>query len=117
RIVLVSWAGAANAETSGSTRMRVVAAAVVVAFLASTLAGPAFGQDKPVPRYGEKDKEKTPEEKRQEKDAEEAYKRSLGNIPAQKAVDPWGNVRSDTSPKPETKAPAAKKTKTGTSSN
>ncbi len=96
--------------------MRVVAAAVIVAFLASPLAGPAFGQDKPIPRYGEKDKEKTPEEKRQEKNAEEAYKRSLGNIPAQKPVDPWGNVRSDTPPKPETKAPA-KKTKTGATSN
>jgi len=92
--------------------MRVVAAAVIVAFLA----GPAFAQQKSIPKYGEEDKEKTPEEKRQEREAEERYKRSLGNIPAQKAVDPWGNVRSDAAPKPETKAPA-KKTKTGTSSN
>jgi hypothetical protein len=96
--------------------MRVVVAAVIMTFLASPLAGPAFGQDKPIPRYGEKDKDKTPEEKRGEKDAEEAYKRSLGNIPAQKPVDPWGNVRSDNTPKPETKAPA-KKTKTGAKSN
>ena len=96
--------------------MRVVAAAVIVAFLAGPLAGPAIGQDKPIPRYGEKDKDKTPEEKRAEKDAEEAYKRSLGNIPAQRPVDPWGNVRSDNSPKPDAKAPA-KKTKTGATSN
>ena len=94
--------------------MRVVAAAVIVAFLAGS--GLAYGQDKPIQRYGEKDKEKTPEEKRQEKDAEAAYQRSLGNIPAQKQVDPWGNVRSDNTPK-DTKAPAAKKAKTGTSSN
>jgi hypothetical protein len=94
--------------------MRVIAAAVIVAFLAGT--GLAIAQDKPIPKYGEKDKDKTPEEKRQEKDAEEAYKRSLGNIPAQKAVDPWGNVRSETTPKPETKAPA-KKTKTGANPN
>jgi len=94
----------------------VVAAAVIVAFVAGPLAGPAFSQDKPIPRYGEVDKDKTPEEKRQAKDAEEAYKRSLGNIPAQKAVDPWGNVRSDTTPKAEAKTPA-KKTKTGAGPN
>jgi hypothetical protein len=93
-------------------RMRIIAAAVIVAFLA----GPAFAQQKSIPKYGEEEKEKTPEEKRAMKDAEEAYKRSLGNIPAQKPVDPWGNVRSDNSPKPETKAPA-KKTKTGATSN
>ncbi len=93
--------------------MRVVAAAVIVAFLA----GPAFAQDKPpIPRYGEVDKEKTPAEKQAERDAEAAYKRSLGNISAQKPADPWGNVRSDNAPKPEAKAPA-KKTKTGTTSN
>jgi hypothetical protein len=92
--------------------MRVIAAAVIMAFLA----GPAFAQDKPIPRYGEVDKDKTPAEKRTEKDAEAAYKRSLGNISAQKPVDPWGNVRSDNTPKPEAKAPA-KKTKTGTTSN
>jgi hypothetical protein len=87
--------------------MRVVAASVIVAFLA----GPAFAQSKPIPRYGEVDKDKTIEEKQAERDAEKAYKRSLGNIPEQKPVDPWGNVRSDT-PKPDAKA-AAKKTKTG----
>jgi hypothetical protein len=97
--------------------MRVVAAAVIVALLASPLAGPAFAQEKPIQKYGEKDKDKTPQELRSEKEAEEAYKRSLGNIPAQKPVDPWGNVRSDNAPKPETKAPAAKKTKTGAGPN
>lgn len=91
--------------------MRVVAAAVIVAFLA----GPAFGQaQQPVQRYGEPDKEKTAQELRAEKDAEAAYKRSLGNIPAQKQADPWGNVRSDNAAKPEAKTPA-KKTKTGAS--
>ncbi|MBI5319875.1 hypothetical protein [Bradyrhizobium sp.] len=93
--------------------MRVVAAAVIAVFLA----GPAFAQEKPIPKYGEVPKDKTLEEKRQEREAEDRYKRSLGNIPAQKDVDPWGNVRSDNSAKPEAKAPAAKKTRTGTSSN
>ena len=96
--------------------MRVVAAVVIVAFLA----GPAFGQaQQPMQRYGEPDKEKTEQEKRAEKEAEAAYKRSLGNIPAQKQADPWGNVRSDNSPKPDASSAAskasAKKTKTGTS--
>jgi len=92
--------------------MRVVAAAVIVAFLA----GPALAQEKSVPRYGEVEKDKTEQEKRAEKDNEAAYKRSLGNIPEQKQSDPWGNVRSDNSQKADTKAPA-KKTKTGASSN
>lgn len=91
--------------------MRVVAIAVIAAFLA----GPALAQQKSIPKYGELDKDKTPEEKQAERDADKAYQRSLGNIPAQKPVDPWGNVRGD-APK-ETKAPAAKKTKTGSSGN
>jgi hypothetical protein len=96
--------------------MRIVAAAVIVAFATGPLAGPASGQNNPVPRYGEKDKEKTPQELQAERDAESAYKRSLGNIPAQKSVDPWGNVRGDSAPKPEAKAPA-RKTKTGATAN
>lgn len=95
--------------------MRVVAAAVIVAFFA----GPAFGQaQQPIQRYGEPDKEKTQQELRAEKEAEAAYKRSLGNIPAQKQADPWGNVRSDNSAKPEAKSETktpTKKTKTGAS--
>ena len=98
--------------------MRVVAAAVIMAFLA----GPAFGQA-PAQKYGESDKDKSPTEKQAEKDAERAYKRSLGNIPEQKTQDPWGNVRSDNAAKQDSKSPAKetkaapKKTKTGTSSN
>ena len=92
--------------------MRVIAAAVIVAFLA----GPAFAQQKSIPKYGEEDKEKTTEQKNAEREADKAYRRSLGNIPEQKPVDPWGNVRSDNSQKPEAKAPA-KKAKTGTTSN
>jgi hypothetical protein len=92
--------------------MRVVAIAVIAAFLA----GPALAQEKRMLRYGEEEKEKSIEEKKADQDAEKAYKRSLGNIPdSQKPQDPWGNVRGD-APK-ETKAPAAKKTKTGSSGN
>ena len=92
--------------------MRVVAAAVIMAFLA----GPAFAQDKAIPKYGEADKDKTQAEKQAEKDAEAAYKRSLGNIPDQGPTDPWGAVRgnSDAPKASTTKASAAKAKKTKT---
>src|SRR5690242_4587418 len=94
--------------------MRGVAIAVIAA---AFLAGPALAQQKSIPKYGELDKDKTAEEKRQDKEGEDGYRRSLGNIPAPTPVDPWGNVRSDT-PKQDAKAaPAAKKTKTGSSGN
>lgn len=92
--------------------MRVVALAVIAAFLA----GPALAQQKPVTRYGEQDKPKTAQEKQEERDAEAAYRRSLGNIPEQKSADPWGNVRGDTTAKPDAKS-SAKKTKAGTTAN
>jgi len=92
--------------------MRVVTAAVIVA----CLCGPAFGQapQQPMPQAGEQDKEKTPGQKETEREAERAYRRSLGNIPEQKVNDPWGTVRGDNSAKPAEKPVAAKKTKTGT---
>ena len=84
--------------------MRVFCAAAVIALLA----GPAFGQSA-VPRYGETDKTKSPQEIQAEREAEKAYKRSLGNIPEQAATDPWGNVRSNSAPKATAKtAPATK---------
>jgi hypothetical protein len=95
--------------------MRVVTAAVIVAFLC----GPAFAQapQAPVPQYGAEEKDKTPGQKETEREAERAYKRSLGNIPEQKVNDPWGNVRGDNKPadKSAEKAAAPKKAKTGTS--
>jgi hypothetical protein len=93
--------------------MRVVAAAVIVAFLC----GPAFGQaQQPVPQYGDMGKDKTPGQKETEREAEKAYRRSLGNIPEQKVNDPWGTVRSDKPADKSADKPAApKKPKTGTS--
>ena len=86
--------------------MRVFRAALVIALLA----GPAYAQDKPVPRYGEVPKDKTEQEKAADKAAERAYQRSLGNIPDQGPTDPWGAVRSDA---PKASAAKAKKTKAG----
>lgn len=89
--------------------MRVFCAAMIVALLA----GPAYAQS--VPKYGEQPKEKSEQEKQADKAAEQAYKRSLSNIPDQGPTDPWGAVRgnSDAPKDSAAKAPKAKKTKTG----
>jgi hypothetical protein len=93
--------------------MRVFRAAAVIALMA----GPAFAQSQSVPRYGDTDKTKSPQEIEADRAAERAYKRSLGNIPDRGPSDPWGNVRSDSAPKPAAKAAPAKPTKTGNSGN
>ena len=73
---------------------RMLGAAAVVALLA----GPALAQQKGPAKYGEEDKPKTPAEIAAEKEAERAYRRSLGNIPEQQKSDPWGTMRGDSSP-------------------
>jgi hypothetical protein len=93
--------------------MRVFAAAAVIAILA----GPAFAQSQPVPRYGDIDNKKSPQEIEAERESERAYKKSLGNIPDQGPTDPWGSVRSDSAPKAAAKAAPAKRTKTGNTAN
>jgi hypothetical protein len=93
--------------------MRVFAAAVVLALLA----GPAYAQSQPVPRYGDIDNKKSPQEIEAERESERAYKKSLGNIPDQGPTDPWGNVRSDSAPKAAAKTVPAKRTKTGNTAN
>jgi hypothetical protein len=95
--------------------MRVLLVAATMTMV--SLAGPAFAQDDHVPRYGEVDKEKSPEQKAADKAAQDAYKRSLGNIPDQGPTDPWGAVRSNggsaTATPPKAAAAKNKKTKTG----
>ena len=92
--------------------MRIFCAAAVVALLA----GPAYAQSQPVPRYGDL-KGKSPQEIAAEREAERAYHKSLGNIPEQKATDPWGTVRSDNAPKTVAKDPPAKRAKAGGAAN
>ena len=96
--------------------MRVFCAVAIIALLA----GPAFAQSQSVPQYGDL-KGKSPQEIAADKEAEKAYKKSLSNIPEQAPTDPWGNVRSDSAPKPAAKAAAkaapAKGTKTGGTAN
>ena len=91
--------------------MRVFRLAAVVALLA----GPAYAQS--VPKYGDPDKVKSPQQIESEREAERAYRKSLGNIPDQRATDPWANVRSDSVPKSAAKAAPAKRTKTGNTAN
>src|SRR3954465_15284064 len=89
-------------------RVRAFIAAAIIA----ALAGPALAQQAPIQRYGEKDKEKSYNEKEQEKEAERAYKRSLGNVPEKGPVDPWGNARNVGEPKGDAKAAATIDAKT-----
>ncbi|WP_445215364.1 hypothetical protein ACKWRH_22925 [Bradyrhizobium sp. Pa8] len=96
--------------------MRKIAVAVMFALIAQT----ALAQDH-VPMYGEQSRDKTEAEKAGDIRAERAYQRSLGNVPNQKAVDPWGTARSDEAKKPATPAkPVVKnssKTKSGSTPN
>jgi hypothetical protein len=94
--------------------MRAFLAAAAIVLWAIPVAKPALAQDDHVQRYGEKAKEKSQVEIQAEKEADRAYKRSLGNIPDKGPSDPWGGVRSD-APKTTTSTTTAKsaKTKTG----
>jgi hypothetical protein len=87
--------------------MKTFCAAAVIALMA----GPAYAQSA-IPKYGEPQKSKSPQEVEAEREAERAYKRSLGNIPDQGPTDPWGNVRSERAPKAAAKPAPAKRTKT-----
>jgi hypothetical protein len=92
--------------------MRIFLAFVMVVLMA----GSAFAQNA-VPRYGEIDKEKSPHQKEEERQAERAYKRSLNAIPDKSPTDPWGTVRNDSAPKASA-SPAPKKTQSsGTAKN
>ena len=75
--------------------MRVFLAAAMVALM---MAGPAFAQQQPNVKYGEPEPDKTQVQKESDRQAEQAYKRSLGNIPDKGSSDPWGVVRSGGSP-------------------
>ena len=75
------------------------------------LAGPAWAQvaQPHVQGPGEPDPDKTRSQIEGEKEAERAYRRSLGNIQEQKSADPWGTMRSDNAtPKAAAKAAPAK---------
>jgi hypothetical protein len=89
----------------------------VLAVMIALVSAAAYGQSTPVPRAGEPDKDKTQTQINADRAAEQAYKRSLGNIPDQGATDPWGNVRSEGTPKPVAKAAPRQRAKGVNSAN
>jgi hypothetical protein len=90
-------------------------AALAALALVALLPAPAFAQKTDhVPQYREADKEKTQQEKAADKAAQDAYKRSLGNIPDKGPSDPWGTVRSSDTPKPAATATKTAKSKSKT---
>lgn len=93
--------------------MRVFLAAALIALMA----GSANAQGRGVRPSGEPAKPKSPQEIQAERDAEKAYKKSLANIPDQAPADPWGNMRGEKAPKPNTTIVPSKKTKTGSTAN
>lgn len=107
---------------TGFVRVLVPGMVAAIVSLAVVTAVPARAEDNHIQRYGEKDKEETATEKAAKKEAEKAYQRSLGNIPAQKSTDPWGIAREETpkaatktaspSPKPKAKSATATDTRT-----
>ena len=70
------------------------------------MSGPAFAQH--TQEAGEADKENTPGQIQSEKQAKDAYEKSLSNIPDKGASDPWGVVRNNDAPKATGKAASTK---------
>jgi hypothetical protein len=96
--------------------MRVFRLAAVVMLLAS----PAFAQIPPLNFLQDNKPAKTQEEKDAEAARDKAYRDSLKKIPdAKPSADPWGNVRSNDTPKAPAKAAssAKPKTKSGSAAN
>jgi hypothetical protein len=92
--------------------MRVLRASTMMLLL---LAGPAYAQRGAPAAPTDPPKSQTQIE--QEKAAENAYKRSLRNIPDQPPADPWGGARAVEAPKPVAKDPPAKRTKASGTTN
>jgi hypothetical protein len=92
--------------------MRVLRAAALMTLL---LAGPAYAQ-RGAPAAPQ-EPPKSPTQIEQEKASENAYKKSLRNIPDQPPADPWGGARAVEAPKPAAKDPPAKRTKASSTTN
>jgi hypothetical protein len=84
--------------------MRVIRVAAMIVLLS----GPAFAQESHVQEAGQPDKDKTPGQIQSEKQAKQAYEKSLGNIPDKGTTDPWGTVRNNDAPKATSKAASTK---------
>jgi hypothetical protein len=83
--------------------------------LIALLAAPAYGQGRATPGPTPPPP-KSQQEIEAERAAENAYKKSLSNIPDRPPADPWGIARSVDKPKDVAKSPT-KGTKTGVTAN
>ncbi len=83
---------------------------LTAAILAVMLAGPAYAQAKPPAAAADPPKSQT--EIESDRATDNAYKRSLGNIPDKPPADPWGIARDADAPKAATKV-QSKRTKAG----
>ena len=86
--------------------MRILRAAALLTVL---LAGPVFAQVKPP--AAPTDPPKGPGELEREKSAEQAYKKSLRNIPDKPPADPWGGARAIDGSSSSASPPPPKRTK------
>jgi len=92
--------------------MKVLRAAVMLSLL---LAGPAYAQGaKPPPPS---DPPKGPGEVEREKSTDQAYKKSLRNIPDQPPADPWGGARAVDAPGSAPAQPKKTRASSGSSTN
>ncbi len=91
--------------------MRILRAAALLSVL---LAGPAFAQGVKPP--APTDPPKGPGEVETEKSNNEAYKRSLRNIPDKPPADPWGGARA-VDGSSSTSAPTSQPKRTKSSTN
>jgi len=73
------------------------------------LALPAYGQQKQTPQPAPGPPPKTQKQIEEDKAADRAYQKSLGNIPDQPPADPWGGARSTDTPKTDAKTAAKSK--------
>jgi len=85
------------------------------AVLIALLAAPAYGQGRNTPGPPPPPA-KSQQEIEADRAAENAYKKSLGNIPDRPPADPWGIARSVDKPTDVAKSPM-KRTKTATPAN
>jgi hypothetical protein len=107
-------AGAAPCGDGGTGIVKAVFAATVIALLA-------------LPAYAQSPNSRTPgppppppksqQEIQAERAAEQAYKKSLSDIPDQPAADPWGAARASEAPATAAKTAKAKKPPAKTSSS
>jgi hypothetical protein len=98
--------------------MKLIFAAAAVAML--TVPAYAQSQGRGAPPQPPAAAPKSPQEIEAERAAEQAYKKSLGNIPDQPAADPWGSARGVDASRTAAKTPAAGKkpqSKTGSNAN